>query len=277
MKNIDTVVVDKHYGSGCIMEKIEAGLKQAGKQLNSLTVDDLAPVDGFHTRGRLSTIEVAELASIKATDLILDVGCGLGGTPRYLANQYQCKVTGIDLTEEYITAGQQLTKLVKMHDKVTLHHASALALPFDSNSFDIVWTEHAQMNIADKTRFYSEIVRVLKPSGRLLFHDVFQGHGDEPVYPVPWAENKSISALVKERDARLIMEAAGFEVEQWHTKTHESIEFFKQVAAKIKIDGSPPLGIHLLMGDNAKEKLENQAQNLNEERVSIALGMARKV
>ncbi|NOQ94168.1 MAG: methyltransferase domain-containing protein [Methylophaga sp.] len=277
MKNIDTKVVDKHYGSGGIMDKIEAGLRQAGKDFNLLTVDDLAPVDGFHTRGRLSTIEVAELADIKTTDLILDVGCGLGGTPRYLASQYQCNVTGIDLTEEYITAGKQLSKLVNMHDKVTLHHASALELPFDNNSFDIVWTEHVQMNIADKTKFYSEIVRVLKPSGRLLFHDVFRGYGDDPIYPVPWAENKSISALVKEKDARLMMEAAGFDVEQWHTKTHESIEFFKQVAVKIKTDGPPPLGIHILMGDNAKEKLKNQAQNLNEGRVSIALGMARKV
>ncbi len=111
MVNIDTLV-DKHYGFGGIMEKIEAGLNLASKDVNSLTVDDLAPIDEFHTRGRESTLEVAELGNLKASDLVLDVGCGLGGTARYLAKQYKCKVVGIDLTEEYIFVGKKLTELV---------------------------------------------------------------------------------------------------------------------------------------------------------------------
>ena len=275
MVNINTLV-DKHYGFGGIMEKIEAGLNLASKDVNSLTVDDLAPIDEFHTRGRESTLEVAELGNLKASDLVLDVGCGLGGTARYLAKQYKCKVVGIDLTEEYIFVGKKLTELVGLSNRVELRHGSALEIPYGDERFDIVWTEHVQMNIADKNRFYSEMARVLKPGGRLLFHDIFRGIGDPPFYPAPWAEDESISALATETEARSIIEQVGLEIEQWIVKVQESIEFFKMVSAQIEADGPPPIGIHLLMGDNAKDKLQNYVRNLCENRVSVALGIAHK-
>ena len=94
--------VGNYYGIGDIFEKIKTGLKSAGKDINSLTVDDLIPIDEFHTRGRKATREMAQLANVNASDLVLDVGCGLGGTARYLAEQYRCKVMGLDLTQGYI-------------------------------------------------------------------------------------------------------------------------------------------------------------------------------
>jgi ubiquinone/menaquinone biosynthesis C-methylase UbiE len=273
--NMDSLV-DKYYGFGGIMEKIEAGLKIAGKDVNSLTVNDLAPIDGFHIRGRESTLEVAELAKLRASDLVLDVGCGLGGTARYLSEKFKCNVVGIDLTEEYISIGKKLTGFVGLSDRVELRHGSALKIPYEDEEFDIVWTEHVQMNIADKNRFYSEIARVLKPGGRLLFHDVFRGIGDPLFYPTPWAENESISALTTEGEARSIIEQVGLKIDQWLAKVQESIEFFQRILARIEAVGPPPIGIHLLMGDNAKDKLQNMLRNLSEDRVSVALGMAHK-
>jgi len=275
MSDIDARI-DNHYGFGGIMEKIEAGLKAAGKDINSLTVDDLAPIDQFHTRGRESTLEVAGLAKLKSSDLVLDVGCGLGGTARFLAEQYKCNVAGIDLTEEYISVGKRLTELVGLSNCVELRQGSALEIPYEDERFDVVWTEHVQMNIADKNRFYSEIARVLKPSGRLLFHDIFRGSGDAPFYPAPWAEDDSISALATETRARSVMAQVGLEIDQWIGKVQASIEFFSEVSARIEADGPPPIGIHLLMGDNARDKLQNYVRNLNEKRVSVVLGAAIK-
>ena len=275
MMNIDALV-ERHYSFGGILEKIEAGLNLAGKDVNSLTIDDLAPIDEFHIGGRESTHEVAELAKLGASDLVLDVGCGLGGTARYLSEKFKCNVVGIDLTEEYISIGKKLTEFVGLSDRVELRHGSALNIPYEDESFDIVWTEHVQMNIADKNRFYSEIARVLKPGGRLLFHDIFRGPGDPPFYPTPWAENESISALTTEREARSIIEQVGLKIDQWLVKVQESIEFFQRILARIEADGPPPIGTHLLMGDNAKDKLQNILRNLSEDRVSVALGMAHK-
>jgi ubiquinone/menaquinone biosynthesis C-methylase UbiE len=267
MMDIDALI-DKHYGSGGIMEN--------GKNVNSITIDDLAPIDEFHTRGRESTVELAMLANLKASDVVLDVGCGLGGTARHLATQFGCHLVGIDLTEEYISVGKKLTKLVSLSDRVELRHGSALEIPYEDERFDIVWTEHVQMNIANKNRFYSEIERVLKPGGFLLFHDVFRGSGDSPFYPAPWAEDESISALATEMEVRAIIEKLGMEIDHWIGKIQESIEFFKRVSAQIDADGPPPIGIHLLMGDNAREKLQNYVRNLSENRVTVAMGTVRK-
>lgn len=275
MRNIDKRV-NKYYGLSGIMEKIEAGFNLVGKDTGSLTVDDLASIDEFHTRGRESTKEVAELANITASDLVLDVGCGLGGTARYLAAQYGCTVAGIDLTEEYISIGKKLTQIVDLSDRVELRHGSALQIPYEDERFDIVWTEHVQMNIADKNRFYAEIARVLKPGGRLLFHDIFRGPGDSPLYPTPWAEDASMSKLATETEARSIMEQEGLEIDQWLVTDQESIEHFKNKGAQIKADGPPPISTHLLMGENSRNKVQNYIRNLSEGRVSVALGMAHK-
>ena len=101
MENYDSLV-SNHYGFGCITEKISTGLRSAWKDIHSLTIDDLAPIDEFHTRARTSMLKVAKLAKVKSTDLVLDVSCELGGTARYLAEQYHCKINCFDLTEEYI-------------------------------------------------------------------------------------------------------------------------------------------------------------------------------
>jgi ubiquinone/menaquinone biosynthesis C-methylase UbiE len=269
-------LVNKHYGFGGIKEQIKVGLNLAGKDIDSLTVDDLAPIYEFHTRGRASTLEVAEIVNLKNNDLILDVGCGLGGTARHLAEQYNCHVSGIDLTEEYISVGKWLTEQVGLSDQVELLRGSALDIPFEDEKFDIVWTEHVQMNIADKDGFYSEIARVLKPGGRLLFHDIFRGLGEPPIYPAPWAEDESISKLVTEAEARSTIKNAGLQVDQWIVKVQESIEFFKEVSVQIEAEGPPPIGIHLLMGSNAKEKLQNYVRNMSEDRLSVVMGMASK-
>jgi len=268
--------IGDYYGIGNIFEKIETGLKAAGKDIEALTVDDLLPIDEFHTRGRKATREVAQLADIKTSDRILDVGCGLGGTARFLAQQYKCSVVGIDLTPEYIIVGSKLTALVDLQDRVKLAQGSALDIPYENEYFDAVWTQHVQMNIADKKRFYSEIARVLKPGGCFLFHDVFSNSGQPPIYPTPWAENESLSVMVTEAQAQAIFSEVGLKVEQWIEKVPESVAFFDGVLARLEAKGYPPLGIHLLLGDNAIDKFRNYARNLRENRMAVIIGSARK-
>ena len=269
--------IDKHYGFGSILERIFEGLQLADKDLENLKIKDLAPIDEFHTRGLESTLELAELAAFKPTDCVLDVGCGLGGSARHIAHEHKCKVVGLDLTKEYIEVADKLTEMLGMENIIAFKNASALEMPFDDSSFDIVWTEHAQMNIADKEKFYSEISRVLKKGGRAVFHDIFRSAGDAPQYPLPWAEDESISYLATFDEAKKHMRSAGLEVEKWLPKVNESLEFFKKVLDKIEDSGPPPIGIHLLMGDNASEKLNNYVENLTKDRISVAMGLLKKV
>ncbi len=260
--------VESHYSLGGILDSILKALADMGKDVSQLTPIDLAPVDEFHIRGRAATVELASRASLTAGMRVLDVGCGLGGSARYLATEYQCHVTGVDLTQEYVDTANALAKLVDLQSAVEFRQASALELPFDDRTFDLVWTEHVQMNIADKHAFYAEIARVLKPGGRLVFHDIFQGSGGELHYPVPWAEERSISALVPVTHMRDILEGAGLRVVDWLDKSVHSVEWFQDTLAKMH-SGPMPLGLHLLTGKTAKTKFTNVLRNLEEKRIVV--------
>jgi len=269
--------IDKHYSIGRIMDSIIQGLKAKGKDINNLKPEDLTPVDEFHTRGRISTVELAGLFEFQPGIKVLDVGCGLGGSARYIARTYSCHIIGMDLIQEYMDVAAQLAELVGMSEQVSFKQGNALDLPFDSGSFDLVWTEHVQMNLKDKNKFYEEIARVLNDKGSLLFHDVFKGLGNgKPVYPVPWDEDGSISSLVSQEQAKEIMANAGFQVKKWIDKTQDSAASFKMAAGKVQKSGPPPLGLHILMGDTAKDKVINMSKNFKEERLSIVQGLAEK-
>lgn len=266
--------IDSHYGRGDVLDSILRALRESGKDVTRLAPADLSPVDQFHIRGREATVELASRASLTPGARVLDVGCGLGGSVRYLASQYQCQVTGIDLTKEYVDTARDLADRVGLTQKVEFRHCSALDMPFDDGSFDVVWTEHVQMNIADKQAFYAEIARVLAPGGRLLFHDIFQGGGGPVLFPVPWAEDSSISFLVAPEVARDILGNLGFTIREWEDKSQLSLDWFVAAVDKMKRSGSPPLGLHLLMGDTAKAKFENQIRNLREGRIVVVQAIA---
>ena len=264
--------VNTHYGVSGILGSIQDALTTLGKDMDRLNPSDLSMVDEFHLRGMESTIELTDRADIQPGLSVLDVGCGLGGSVRYLATERECRATGIDLTEEYVNVATALSKLVGLENKVQFHHASALELPFENETFDLVWTEHAQMNIEDKRLFYGEIFRVLKPGGRLLFHDIFLGEGGEPQYPVPWANEPSISFLWPSNRIQNTLEEIGFSITDWEDKTRHSEEFIKNM----KEAGSQPLGIHLLMGDTASTKFQNVLHNLIENHICVIQAVVEK-
>lgn len=270
-------IVERHYTRGDILSTILSVLRDLGHDLARLAPADLAPVDEFHTRGREATIELAERARLKPGLRVLDVGSGLGGSARYLAAEYHCKVTGIDLTDEYVEVAQELAKLVGLDSAVEFRRASALDLPFADATFDVVWTEHIQMNIGDKKAFYREIARVLLPEGRLVFHDIFQGNGGPPHFPVPWAEGPHLSFLATPAAVRVTLSELGFDIVDWQDRTPHSRDWFAANIEKLRTSGPPPLGTHLLMGPAAKTKLENVARNLQEGRIAVVQSVARKL
>ena len=268
--------VEQHYGRGRILGSIIAALRETGKDLARLRPEDLAPVDEFHVRGREATVELARRAALKPGSHVLDVGCGLGGSARYLAAEHQCQVTGIDLTQEYVDVANALAGMVGLSDKVACRQASALEMPFDDGTFDVVWTEHVQMNIADKHAFYREIGRVTRPKGTLLFHDIFEGKGGPLHYPVPWAEEPSISFLAAPEEVRTTLENLGFVIHDWVDKSEHSLQWLVTAVEKLKVSGPPPLGTHLLMGDTAREKFGNAIRNLREGRFVVYQARAEK-
>lgn len=268
--------IHNYYSPNDLYNKIINGLNSIGKDLSAVTLDDLQPVDEFHIRGDVATKELIKLSNFTPDMHIIDVGCGVGGSTRRLSFETGCRVTGIDLSEEYIDAAERLTQLLNMQERVKFHAASALELPFDDNTFDGAWSIQMNMNIEDKLGWLTELYRVLKPGGRAVLYEVC-GHKNTPCFfPVPWAQDSSMSFLQPPEPFRDVITSAGFEIEVWNDKTDLARKAFAHMTEPTGEPQLPELGVHMLVGHDILTKAYNLHRNLEEERVSLIETVAVK-
>jgi len=265
-----------YYSPEDLFEKIKSALVESGRGLENLTLDDLQPVDEFHIRGQTATMELIKLSGFTADMHILDIGCGIGGSARRLADVVGCHVTGVDLSEHYITTADALSGLVSMQDSVKFQASNALDLPFYDEHFDGIWSIQMNMNIHDKLAWLKELYRVLKPGGRLVLYEVCANVNTPPYFPVPWAQDATMSDLVIPDRFRETIIQAGFSIEAWQDKTDLAYEAFAQVPQPTDENILPELGVHLLVGQDILTKAYNLRRNLEEERVSLIEAVAMK-
>ena len=217
----DARATNAYWGRRDLERAFDAALAAAGKNLNALTIDDLAPVDQFHGGGKPSTDRLARLAKLAPSSRVLDVGGGFGGPARTLAVEHGCLVTVIDLTESYVQTGQWLTDRLRLGDRVRHRVGDALALDVADASFDVVWTQNSGMNIADKERLYTGFARVLRRGGLLVIQEPMAGPNQPPVFPLMWALDPSTNFLRPPAEMRALIEAAGFRLRDWEDVTAE--------------------------------------------------------
>ena len=267
--------VASHYTRGDLATKILDAVATDGVDTANMTIDDLAPYDEFHIRGREATVELARWADLSSQDRVLDVGSGIGGPSRYLATTFGCQIVGIDLTVEYCEAATMFADRVGLAEHVSYQQGDALAMPFDDGSFDMAWSQHAAMNIGDKETLYREIYRVLKPGGKLALYDICKGPGEDVVYPVPWAGDPTISFLISPMELRDVLESVGFQISYFHEATREVVAARNADDNGDKPPPAPP-GVRLAMGEDWKAKVTNLRQNLEEWRVAVLLVVAKR-
>jgi ubiquinone/menaquinone biosynthesis C-methylase UbiE len=260
--------VQTHYsGGGDLADEIAKKLEAAGKNLGDLKTSDLSTVDEFHIRGRKATLELGDQMNLTRDVSVLDIGSGLGGPSRTLAEEYGCNVTGIDLTQAFCDAASQMSEWVNLGNQVKFQQGDATRLPFRDNQFDAAMTIHVAMNIPAKDKMYAEAKRVVKPGGVFAVYDVLKGEGGEVLFPVPWAREPSISHLEIRDEMEGLLTQAGFEIIQIDDSTEESHGWFKEMLARMSESGPPPVTFQTFMGDDFPEMVRNQDRNLSDRRV----------
>ena len=256
--------IEQPYATGHARSDIERALTAAGKDIHAIQPSELGMLEDFHSLGRLATAALLDLAHVGADDRVLDAGTGIGGTARMIAAERGARVTAVDLASEYCDVATWLNDAVGLGDKIEVLAADVTELPFDDASFDVVVSQHVQMNVADKRRLYAEARRVLAPGGRLALWDVTAGPGGPLHFPVPWATSPEQSHLVTpERLAELLAEA-GFATTHWNELTGPASKAMRDFLA----GDPPPLGLHVFVAD-FPAKAANLVRNLAENRVRL--------
>ena len=269
--------VNRHYGLSGLMETIEQEIRRNGIDPTRVTVDQLAPVDNYHRNRLAGTLALARAAAITVADDVLDVGGGIGGPGRQLAHRYGCRVTVLDLTAEYCAVGETLTAWTHLEDRVSFVCANALAMPFTDGSFDVVWTQHASMNIADKAGLYREIARVVRVGGRLAFFDILAGPNQPIHFPVPWASDPSFSFLLTPEETRTLIAQSGFREITWMTGEALEAELERSDSQAHQPSPQPALNPGLLNGADGPKMGANVGRNSQEGRIVPALGVYERI
>lgn len=256
-------VIADHYRGGDLLGRLKAALIEDGIDPEAPTLDALAPYDHFHSRGLEATAELADGITVGIDDHILDMGAGMGGPARYMADRFGCYVTGIDLTQEFCDLAQHLNRLLHQNEKVTVKQGDVLRMPFDDASFDGAYSMNVSMNIEDKPAFYDEIIRVLKPGAWLVLSEIAKGPGGELDFPTPWAKSATSSFLATPEATRDKLEAAGFERVSIRDTLSESMEFAARSREMVERGLKPPhRAVRLVHGEIAGEASANSARGL---------------
>lgn len=260
-----------YRGAGGLVSAIGSALDAAGLDRAQLRPADLAPVDEFHIRGRAASLEIVDALGVAEGSQVVDLGSGLGGLARTLADLTGCTVTGIDLTEEFCDVARALSEWTGMSERTRFVVADATATGLTDSNTDAVTTVHAAMNIPDKPALYAEAFRLLRPGGRFVVYDVLQGEGGEVRYPVPWANDPSTSHLASAQDMRVLLPAAGFTILSEADSSDASLEWFTLMRARVMRDGPPPVTFAAFLGEAFGQMAANQVTNLAERRIRTVM------
>lgn len=107
-------------------------------------------------------------SQVQSPQNILDVGCGIGGSTLDLANRYNAKATGITLSPVQVNRAQERSQIAGLTEKCDFQVADAMAMPFDDNTFDLVWSLESGEHMSDKAQFLRECYRVGSEGGTIL-------------------------------------------------------------------------------------------------------------
>jgi len=181
-------------------------------------------------------------------------------------------VVAVDLTEEYCQTARWLNRLAGLDDRICVRQADVTDLPFQDAIFTLMFSQHVQMNVADKALLYVEAHRVLADGGHLALWDIVAGEDGEPGFPMPWADRPEYSHLTTPEQLRTAIETAGFEIEQWNDLTDQAAAMMQTL---LTLPPSP-IGLQAFV-PNFESKAQNLTAALADGRLRAIQGIARAV
>lgn len=263
-----------YYDGPDLTGRVRDALRDAGLDPERLSTQDLAAMDQFHALGLPATIALAELAECKPGERVLDIGAGIAGPARVLAERFGAHVTAVEPLARFRSLAAQLNAAAGLQDAIDIVDGQGDTLPFADGSFDLVWTQAVLPNVADVAAFAAEAHRVLVPGGRWALGETAAGPGGELLYPVPWADGPADSHLLAPEALRTALERPGFAAEIWEVGPGA----LAPAAAHAAAHPPPPRAlpdIGLIMPDR-DARMAGLGRNIAERRIAPVLAVLRR-
>lgn len=168
---------------------------------------------------------LAETVDIKSGDLILDAGCGIGGSAIWLAKNFKIKAVGISISERQITEAKKLSLKNEVQDRVEFYEKDYLNSGFIDESFNVVWAIESVCYAEYKKDFLQEAYRLLKKGGRLIVDDGFllrtvSNKREEKDFAA-FLKGLALPNLASEQQFKKDLESVGFKNIKIYDKTKE--------------------------------------------------------
>ena len=256
--------IEKFWTRGDIFSRVRQAMSESGLVNKDLEIEDLFPIDQYHARGIAATVDLGKRMPIKKNKRILDIGCGLGGPARYYAKEFECIITGIDITPSFVEIGNEFNKLTSMSDNVELLVGNGETLDFDNETFDGAYSQHVTMNISNREKFFSEAFRVLKKDSFFAFTEHGLGPEGNPIFPLPWANSLEMSFLLPPQKTISILKDTGFSDIKIIKTAEKYISGYEKLIKLKSENKKPVLGIHVIGGESMNERSRNSMQSIKE-------------
>lgn len=267
----------KHYSREDLITVIKKAIQAIGKTPATVSVDDLSSMDEFHVGGRDATKMLMDSLELKVHHHLLDVGCGLGGPARFIADKYGSSITGIDLTPEFVDVGNKINCWFGLENQVNLREGNIMNLSALADQFDGAYMIHVGMNVEDKISLFKEIAKSIKRDGFFVVFDLMQIDSGGLTFPVPWSATQATSFLVSSGAYQYALEHSGFKIELVRNHHAFAIDFYQRVQEQNRTQGLSPMGLHLLMGDDTKTRLTNAYSAILDGVIAPIQIVARKI
>ncbi len=151
------------------------------------------------------------LGQVSPDAKVLDIGAGYGGAGRFLAERFGCHVTSLNLSEVQNEKNRELSKAAGLDDKVDVVHGNFESLPFDDDSFDVIWAQDAILHSGDREQVLKEVKRTLRSGGRFIFTDPMQADDCPEGVIAPVLERLHLNSLASKKFYREALAKLGFE------------------------------------------------------------------
>ena len=225
---------------------ILAKLKSERGSLDGLRPDELFAHDQDHYGGLVANDALAKYAHIGRDTKVVDFCAGLGGPARYFAHRYGAFVTGIELTPARVMGAAELTRRVRLEDRVQVIEGDVTNVSLPSASQDAVVSQEALLHVPDIARAFAEAYRLLRPGGRLAFTN-WVAH--QPLSAADakllWDGMAAATLIDIDRHAELLrsvgfkIEAIDDETEAWGVILAERLRMYQKLRGEAETAGTP--------------------------------------